>query len=160
MRRIPLLAALFILVSTAAAAYPIGSVLAPPQARISGGSFSLRTRIVDGGTNPRAWSCRLYFDTDLNSSTGWFPSRGYEYVACPAITRGSQMPVARTLVQTADGMGGPFCGYGSGQVADRTLSLSVPLSVLRPSNGRLAWELMVFDAHGTWIGSYGGRFAQ
>lgn len=155
MKHTPSLAALLILVFAAAVgAQPIGTVLASPQVKISGGSFNLRARILDSG---EAWSCRLYFDTDLNRSTGWFPNRGYEYVACPSMSGGTRMPVARTRVSSADGMGGPLRGYGSEQAADHTLSLSVPLSVLGPSNGRLAWELMVFDASGTWIGSYGGR---
>jgi hypothetical protein len=162
MKRIVVVFAVLALASASlATANPLESVLAAPQAKVMKGDFSLRARVVlDKGTSRPAWRCRLYFDTDLNSFTGWLQSRGYEYVACPDIDAGTQLAVARTMISTSDGMGGALCGYGSMLMGSRELTLTVPLSMLGPSDGRFAWELMVFDENGTWLGSYCGRFVQ
>ncbi len=134
---------------------PITSVLDYPQARTSGGNFILHSRLMHSSANA-GWCCRLYFDTDLNSMTGWFPSRGYEIVSCPNFSR-LQNPVMHTLAGSTDGMGGAWCGLGGLQIDRNSLDLSVPLAMLGSGDGRFAWELMVFDSQGTWLGSYGGR---
>jgi hypothetical protein len=161
-KRIPVIAIpLLLAFATSALANPLESVLNTPQVKVTGGSFNLRARLAtdNAGSTPN-WTCRLYFDTDLNSSTGWFPSRGYEYVACPAPGNSFSLPVSHAQLSSSDGTGGELCGYGSTSMSSKTLTLSVPLSLMGPDDGRLAWELMVFDANGTWIGSYGGRIVQ
>lgn len=147
--------ALMLAASTAwASDPPIVDILAAPRADISKGSFTLKSRILRDV--PQGWSYRLYFDTDLNPFTGWFYSRGYEYVA--VASGQSVLSVYRTAPTSPDGLGGALVGTGTVSQTDRALSLSVPLTVLGGSDGRLAWELMVFDAGGGWQGSYAGRF--
>ena len=138
---------------------PLESILSAPQATVAKGVFSLRSRIIDTAVGTD-WSCRLYFDTDLNSFTGWFPSRGFEYVAGPSSSDPSQAEVCHTVLDSPDGMGGELTGYAAMGMASSTLSFNVPLSTLGPDDGRLAWELMIFNASGKWIGSYGGRILQ
>jgi len=158
-RTVFLLVLLALTCASLATANPLEYALAAPQAKVMKGDFSLRARVVsDKGASQPSWHCRLYFDTDLNSFTGWLQSRGYEYVACPTAYAGGQLAVSHTLTSSTDGMGGSLCGYGSMVMDSRELTLTVPLSMLGSSDGRFAWELMVFDASGTWLGSYCGRY--
>lgn len=133
---------------------PIVDILAAPQSKVSHDAFSLSTRIL--GDVPAGWTYRLYFDTDLNQFTGWLPTRGYEYVAIPHTD--SVLFVYETRPSDPNGLGGPLSGFGSATQTDHKLSLSVPLASIVDTDGRFAWELMVFDAAGKWQGSYLGRF--
>lgn len=140
-----------------ASANPLDSILGSPQVSVDKTDFKLRARIVNGGTSTQAgWSARLYFNTDLNTMTGWFPTRGYEYVATPVIGR-TPLPVAPTVLESSDGCGGTVCGWGTWNRDSHAIKLTVPLAAMGPSDGSLTWELMVFDESGVWIGSYLGR---
>ena len=136
---------------------PLQQILGTPTVKISNGTFSLHARINDGAT---AWTCRLYFDTDLNAFTGWLPSRGYEYMGVPAPSPAVDFPVCQCLIDSNDGFGGLITGRGSEDAGSNAVTYDVPLSTLGNDDGRLAWELMVFNASGQYVGSYAGRFLQ
>jgi len=99
---------------------------------------------------------RLYFNTDLDPMTGWLYSRGYEYGTFSSELAGIFEPVRETVASSADGGGGRVTGQASVTIKPSSVEVEVALSTIR-DDGRLVWELMVFDNAGVWMGSYAGN---